>query len=110
MTYDYVKEALDFMSCASDVSDEGLCYVVLIKIVLCVTHTSLAAAKVAARRRRKHLRIVVYEGHVCGSRDRSTYRIENICHCMRYLTFLVHCIIKIMSLIILKFIIYNTVL
>ena len=67
-----------FMSCLSEVSDEGLCYVVLIKIILCVIHTSLPAVKFADRRWGKHLRIVVFERHVCGSRDRSTYRTENL--------------------------------
>ena len=38
------------MSCLSEVSDEGLCYVVLIKIILCVIHTSLPAVKFADRR------------------------------------------------------------
>ena len=78
------------MSCGRKVSDEGLCYVVLIKIILLVTHTSLPAVKVEERRRRKHFRNVVYERHVSGSRNRSTYRIENICHCMRNLMFFVY--------------------
>jgi hypothetical protein len=87
------------VSCVRKVHDEGLCYIVLIKIVLCVTHVSLQAVKVADRRRRNHFRSVVCEIHVSGSRDRSTYRLENICHFMCDLKFFVHYVIKIVSLI-----------
>jgi len=45
------------MSCVREVSDEGLCYIVLIKIILDVTLTSLTAVKVTDRRRRKHFEV-----------------------------------------------------
>jgi hypothetical protein len=74
----------------------------LVKIILCVTQTSLPAVKVADRRRRKHFRSVVYELHVSGSQNWSTYRTENFCHFIRNLKFLVYYIIKVVSLIILN--------
>jgi hypothetical protein len=65
------------MSCVIEVSDEGLCYTVLIIIIMLVNHTSHPAMKVADRKRRKHFRSVVYEYHVSGLRNRSIYHIEN---------------------------------
>jgi hypothetical protein len=40
------------MSCVCEVSDEGLCYIVSLKIILCVALTSLTAVKVADKRRK----------------------------------------------------------